>query len=166
MGLDLKTAARIIDQVTEQQGLRSDRSTALLLATAAHESHLGTYLYQIGGGPARGLFGMELATEKSIWSNYLKYKMNHRKILTAISGVVCPHPYNNEAMVYNLAYQICMARLYYWQAPEPLPNPFDMIGQCKYWAEYWKRVNVSTGDEADFIDDYIKYLGEIPKWTK
>ena len=165
MAISVSQLTRMINYITNQQGLQSKAATALLLATAAHESHLGTYLYQIGGGPARGLFGMEIShdgimgTEESIWSNYLKYRQNRRKTLSNICGVRSPHPYNNQALVYDLRYQICMARTYYWMVPEPLPNPYDAIGQMTYWAKYWKRVDVTTGDEADFLSDHRKYIG-------
>lgn len=47
----------------------SSSAVNLLLGTAAQESAFGTYLRQIGGGPARGVFQMAPATAKDIWEN-------------------------------------------------------------------------------------------------
>jgi len=146
-------------------GIHSDQATSMLLAIAAHESHFFTYPYQIGGGPGRGLFMMEISqgnimgTEESIWSHWFKYRKKWRMAMTNTCGVISPHPHNQDAMVTKLRYQICMGRVYLWMVPEPLPGPYQVYQQCRYWAKYWKRTDVSTGDEADFLSDYLTYLG-------
>jgi len=42
--------------------LASPVAVKLLLGTAAQESRFGTFLHQLGGGPAKGAFQMEPAT--------------------------------------------------------------------------------------------------------
>ena len=51
-------------------GLDFRAAEELLLGTALQESRL-TYLHQLGGGPALGLFQMEPGTHDDIWTNYL-----------------------------------------------------------------------------------------------
>jgi hypothetical protein len=137
----------------------SDRATKILLATAAHESHCGVYFFQLNGGPARGLFGMETETEVSIWQNFFKYSQKWRLAMTEVCHVISPVPCGN-ALTYNLKYQICLARIYYRLVPEPLPNPYNTVDQCEYWAKYWKKSDVSAEDKADFIKDYVRYLSD------
>lgn len=57
MAVDPQQFRRLLRETLSLVGWYSDRVEELLFAIAAHESHLGTYLWQIGGGPARGLFG-------------------------------------------------------------------------------------------------------------
>jgi hypothetical protein len=45
----------------------------LLLGTAMQEDDL-VHRRQMGGGPARGFFQMELATHNDIWQNFLKFR--------------------------------------------------------------------------------------------
>jgi len=159
MGIDKSQLTMMIASVLKQQELYSENALAMLLATSAHESEFGTYMFQIGGGPARGLFGMEQATERSIWHNYLRYKRERKRAVVAITGVMSPHPYNNDALLYNMAYQICLARLYYLTAEEALPKADNPKEQMRYWATYWKRVNVTENDREDFMKDYERFIG-------
>ena len=46
----------------------------LLMLTAAHESHLGTYLKQ-KGGPALGIYQMEPATYRDLHENFLRFHL-------------------------------------------------------------------------------------------
>lgn len=64
----------LIDRVTREMdyirpGMHNPRFTELALMLAAHESHAGLMRRQIGGGPARGLFGFEERTYLSTWQH-------------------------------------------------------------------------------------------------
>lgn len=68
---DLK---RLIESVTQEMdvirpGMYDRRFTNLALMLAAHESHAGLMRVQMGGGPARGLFGFEELTHDSVWQH-------------------------------------------------------------------------------------------------
>lgn len=63
----------VIVPTLELIGLASPAAAELLLGTALVESRL-IWRRQMGDGPARGLFQMEMATHDDIWNNYLKYR--------------------------------------------------------------------------------------------
>src|SRR3990167_7931494 len=90
----------------------------LLMLTAAHESHLGTYLKQ-QGGPALGIYQMELATHGDLWKNFLKpgSLLNHRLML-----LHSPALDDRENLIGNLFYATAMARVHYFRVKEPLPS--------------------------------------------
>jgi len=165
MGFDLTQIKDLITRTIKEQGLYSESAVNLLLGTAAQESDLGTYLYQKPSRTAKGIFQMETGykengiprTEISLWENYLKYRYKRRVKLTKICGVFSPH--NEGAMEWNLKYQILMCRLYYWIVPDPLPNPYDIIGLAKYWNIFWNR-NPEAGTEAEFIRKYRMYVDD------
>ena len=63
----------LIEAVCHALGKHSPQAVSLLLGIASAESSLFQRV-QIGGGPARGLWGMEPNTALSIFENYLKYQ--------------------------------------------------------------------------------------------
>ena len=135
----------IIRKVLQNIDQHTPATEELLLGAAAQESKLGAYLVQLGGGPARGIFQMEVATEEDIWTNYLRYHSDVRDKLRSICGVVTPSEWS---LTTNLAYQIAMCRFKYRMCPESIPS--DLQGQ----AELWKlRYNTPRG--AGTVDEYI-----------
>jgi len=156
MSFDFSQFGKLIARVIAEQNLYSDTALNLLLGTAAQESHLGTYLRQLGGGPALGVFQMEPSTEADIWNNYLFFgRADKRKAIYKISGVRSAN--NNGALEWNIAYAICMARLQYRRIKEPFPNSFDIVGMAKYYKSYYNTL-LGKGTEQEFIQNYIKYV--------
>lgn len=125
----------------------------LLLGTAAVESEFGTYIRQIGG-PARGVFQMEPATERSLWDTYLFYHNELRHQVLLITGVGKP---NELALLLNLAYQIVMARLLYWRVPAALPEADDVHGLGRYWKRHYNTV-LGAGTSDRFVAKYQQYV--------
>ena len=115
----------------------SPEAEALLMMTAAHESHLGKYLHQIKG-PARGIYQMEPATESDIWNKYLKFHNPLRKNLIRTSNVHGPDKFQLQ---YNPIYSSLMARVHYLRQPGEIPSQFDVIGLSKYAKKYWNTEN-------------------------
>ena len=71
----------VIQPVLLDLGLYSKAAEELLLGTAIQESRL-KYLVQIGGGPALGVYQMEIATEFDIIKNYSQHKPRlHKKMM-------------------------------------------------------------------------------------
>lgn len=127
----------------------SENVVELLLMTAAHESHLGTYLRQVKG-PARGIFQMEPNTEKDLWVNYLTYKP---EMAAYIDKYRTGDPESD--LQYNLKYQILMARVFYRRIPAALPTTTE--GHAEYAKKYW---NTYLG--AATVTDYSKaYLNHV-----
>jgi len=118
----------------------------LLMGTACHESRL-TYLHQVGGGPARGLFQMEPATESDIWENFLSYRKPLETKIKHLCGL------RNLDLLANLPYQVAMARIKYWRSPESLPDPDDVQGMAKLWKQVYN-TPLGRGTEQQFIDHY------------
>ena len=140
----------MIREVLAPLGLDSLGAVNLLMGTAAHESKMGTFWYQIGGGPALGVFQMEPETERDIWDNYLAYRPELSNKVCVLARVTGPSPWN---LKYNLAYQIIMARLKYYRNPAPLPAHDDVEGLAKMWKAVYN-TPLGAGTEAEFITNY------------
>jgi hypothetical protein len=135
----------------------SESAENLLLGTAAQESLMGTYLVQLGGGPALGIYQMEPATEKDCWDNFILHRNELRLIMNDISTNTTNGELFESELTWNLVYATAMARIKYYRDPEPLPAADDIPGL----AAYWKRVfntNLGKGTEAEFIDNYHTYV--------
>lgn len=126
--------------------LASEAAVNLLLGTAAQESRFGTYLRQLGGGPALGAFQMEPATYDDLRERYRK----HYPVLMINGGAA--------SLEWNLKIAIVMARMKYRDDPHALPAADDLPGL----AATWKRVYntpLGKGTEAEFIENYQKFVG-------
>lgn len=147
----------VIRPTLKRIALYSKAAENLLMGTAAQESHLGTYLRQMGGGPAVGIFQMEPATHYDLWHNYLRYKVSLANEIRAIAGVPLDRIPKAEAMVGNLYYATAMARIHYLRRPEALPladNPVDL-------GEYWKRyfnTHLGRGTVDEFVHNYNRFV--------
>lgn len=146
MSFDRTQFRNLIERVLEEHGLHSEAAVRLLLGTAATESRFGTYLRQMHGGPAVGIFQMEPGT--FYWLKEC-YGIRFRHIL----------PRTAEEMEWDLRLAILMARLRYYVVPAPLPEPENIMAL----AQYWKR-NYNTpqgrGTIQDFIRNYTQFVEE------
>ncbi|WP_157098735.1 hypothetical protein [Novosphingobium rosa] len=57
----------VVDVALKTIGMYSAAASDLLLGTAVHESGGFRWNRQLGNGPARGYFQMEVATHNDIW---------------------------------------------------------------------------------------------------
>ena len=109
----------------------SDDAVELLMLTAAAESNLGEYVKQSGGGPARGIFQVEKATEKDIMNRYLG--VPHRAELKAkIEKLAGDPPPGIDPLMFDLDYQIALARCFYRMKPGALPTVISVMGRPTY----------------------------------
>ena len=132
---------------------------ALLLCTAAHESHLGTYLKQ-QEGPALGVYQMEPFTYRDIVQNYLAYRIPlSEKILK--KGGFKIFPFSSE-LATNLKWSTYFARLHYMRIPEALPSYQNVEQIAQYWKKYYNTMDGKGTVEA-FIRDCHQFLGDLPK---
>ena len=132
----------------------SNSAINLELGTCAHETKFGTYLRQFNNGPGQGVFSFERNTEVDMWKTYLIRKPNYQSQLYEVCGVVSYN--NNHAMIWNLAYQIIMVRLYYWRDPRSLPDANDVWALGEYWDSVYNK-NPYKGTAAEFVKDYKRY---------
>lgn len=138
----------------------SEEAEDLLVMTAAHESHLGTYLKQING-PALGVYQMEPTTLEDIWVNYLAYRQDIESELSLICGDVhCGGP---KELITNLEFATAMARVHYYRVPEALPRSTDFETRSDYvraLAKYAKRFYNTEKGKAT-VEDYYRAFNNL-----
>ena len=127
----------------------SEEAEELILGTIAHESHLGKYRRQVGGGPALGICQMEPATEIDCWGNYLAYHPDLSVAIKRISGILGP---NKAALENNDKYAILMCRVKYMRSKLAIPHADDLEAQ----AEYWFHIYNGSGD----VEKVTQYMAD------
>ena len=125
----------------------SDEARELLMLTAAHESHMGTYLEQ-KEGPALGIFQMEPATFRDIEDNYLFYRDELRKHVDWFFVF----PEDPQELVWNLKAAIVMARIHYLRVAERIPLGTE--DQAAYAKKYWN-TEAGKATAKDYHEAYI-----------
>lgn len=146
----------VIRPTLEALDLGGDAAEELLLGTALQESRL-TYLKQLGGGPALGVYQMEPLTHEDIWGNYLKYRDALQDGVFGVSGMpkIIPEP---EALIGNLTYATAMARVHYLRVPEILPMVGDLQGQARYWKQHYN-TPLGAGTAEEYIENWERAHG-------
>ncbi|MBU1567735.1 MAG: hypothetical protein KJ630_19185 [Proteobacteria bacterium] len=144
----------VITEVLTAIDMCSLDAVSMLMGTAAVESNLGEYLYQIGG-PALGIFQMEPNTERDIWGRYLYFRTKKSNAIATVTGVskLCPF-----ALKTNLAYQIAMARVLYLRVSEPIPDSGDIEGQALYWKKHYN-TRLGKGTAKKYVEKWHRYIG-------
>ena len=135
-------------------GKLSRESEEMLLMIAAHESLLGKELIQRGGGPARGIYGMECGygrTESDVWQNYLRYRSHLTSRVLELSGVSRPDP---EAMRHNPIYSTMMCRFKLLMCPGKLPS--DRVEMSEYCSKYYNAGGAGT--PVKYYNDYMRLV--------
>lgn len=130
--------------------LYSEAAVELLMLTAAQESKLGYYWRQLDDGPARGIFQMEPATEKSLWENYLAYRDSKAEVVSRYDTA------DDNDLWWNLGYQIIIARMKYLKVPHQLPHHDDILGLAQYWKVHWNTY-LGAGTVHEAVAAYKKY---------
>lgn len=131
-----------------------ERAIPLLLGTAAQESGF-TFLSQIGGGTAKGLFGMELATELDHWRYIKRYWPAIVQCITDRTQLTFA---SSRDLEWNFPYQILMARLHYYRRdPHALPQVTDIAEQSTRWKRYWN-TSQGQGTEQQYLANYARLV--------
>lgn len=153
MAIDANQLRReVIRPTLEFMGMHSEAAENLLLGTAAHESHLGRYLHQLGG-PALGIYQVEPATLRDVRENFLRYRPELHDRVRDLLGY---RPSEERQLVTNLAFSTAIARLVYYRDPEPLPAAGDLEGLARYYKRVFNTV-AGKATEAQFIQAYRTY---------
>ena len=137
----------VIRPACEAIGLYSLAAEELLLGTACQESKCGTFLKQLGKGPALGIFQMEPATYKDLWANFLQHRepLSHKLI-----EIVGHAAHTAEHMMWNLRFAAAMCRVHYFRITAPLPAAGDIPAQAAYWKKYY-----NTPKGAGTVEEYL-----------
>ncbi len=138
---------KLINSVTLEMdavrpGMHDPRFTELALMLAAHESHAGLLRKQIGGGPARGLFGFEERSYLSTWQ--------HSDTIAETSvalGITCDFDRVEEGDRHS----IFMCRHLVAMDPAPLPEGPEACAQ--YAKDYWNSPK-GKATPAKYLNDY------------
>lgn len=141
----------------------SQEAEDLLVMTAAHESHLGTYLKQVNG-PALGVYQMEPATHDDIWYNYLEFQGGIKAEVSMLTNQVdYVGPGAFWLLVYNLRYATAMARVHYYRVSEALPKRSDFETRSDYvlaLAKYAKKYYNTDKGKAT-VEDYYRAFNNL-----
>jgi hypothetical protein len=128
----------------------------LILGTCAQESNMGTYISQLNGGPARGIYQMEEKTYEDIWENFLKF---NGVLYKKISDIEADDKTNLFfQLTWNLKYATAMAFMSYFRHKKFVDlDPKDIEGMANYWKKYYNS-SLGKGTEQEFIDNYDRYI--------
>lgn len=146
----------VIRPALKQMDAHSIAAEQLVIGTAAKESACGTYLHQLGEGPALGVFQMEPETYDNLWNQFLADHDRYKRLILANCGYSTIPPVDRLVTDLKLAAMMCRAR-YLW-VNHPLPNFGDINGQATYWAKFYNG-NPITGIPAKYIETYQQYVG-------
>lgn len=129
--------------------LHSQEAEDLLCGTSLAESGL-TYLVQVPGGLAKGLWQMEPGTYSFLLS-YLKER--NPKLYTLICNWLCVKqiPADVSYIIGNLYAGCALARIRYYIDPNPIPA--TLAGQAKYWSEVYQTTD-NIEQQARYVSAY------------
>lgn len=146
----------IVRPTLERLALHSEAAEMLLVGTAIQESRL-TYLKQLGGGPALGVYQIEPRTHGDLYETYLDYR---EELRDRVRGFAAARP--NEVvppeseLIGNLYYATAVARLIYYRRPEPLPPADNLAAIAAYWKRYYNTA-AGAGTADEFVANYRAY---------
>lgn len=148
----------IVRPVLKHLDMWSDVAENLVVGTAIQETRL-TYLKQLGGGPALGVFQMEPNTHDDLWTNYIRFRT---PLVTKLQGLSTNQLVNAkfitvpaQEMIGNLYYAAAMCRIHYKRVPAALPSN-DLNEIASYWKQHYNTEH-GAGTVNEFISNYKKY---------
>lgn len=172
MGINPKHLKELTTSVLKSMGYYSEEAVDLLMLTAAVESDLGYHLYQIGGGPARGILQMEPATRVDIYKNFLNFG---RETLKSSVDMFASWAGAGYDMVGNIPYQIAIGRVHFLRVKERIPKRrwYDsgmdiMVERSRhiyvtllaiYWKKHWN-TPLGKGSVRGAISSYYELVLE------
>lgn len=131
------------------------RSVLCIQMIIAHESKRGQYIAQLNNGPAAGFIQMERATHNTVWRYGATCWDNALKcgIITTKEhrDQVVP---NFDRLLYDLRYNIFMARQRLFMKPEALP--YGAMKMSAYLKKHWNSTS-GAADEDSYYKDWLKW---------
>jgi len=125
--------------------LASDGAVELLEATCAQESRYGTYLRQLNRGPGMGIFQIENRAQ----FDHLRRTYGDRIPILRTATF--------DQLEWDLKLSIVIARLWYWEAPDPLPPAGDREGQWLYYKRHFNSL-MGKATREQFMDNFRRYI--------
>jgi hypothetical protein len=139
----------------------SDEARELLLMVAAHESNQGSYLFQMAGGPAIGIYQHERNTIRDLYKHFIT---KNRKVDFAVACFVPNRKSFKdgdtiENCITDIRYATVLARAHFQRYPEPLPTTGELALAAyakKYWATEEGKASI-----ADYVHAYRRAKAQI-----
>lgn len=144
----------IIVPALQAIGLHSLAAEQLVLGTCCQESLGGSYIKQLGKGPALGIYQMEPITHDDLHANFLKFKRD----LSVKVNNLCVGIANASELVWNLNYATAMCRIHYFRVKAPLPAANDFKAQARYWKKYYNTPK-GKGTTEEYLINWERYSG-------
>jgi hypothetical protein len=141
----------------------SEAAVRLILGTAAAESGLGRYWWQVGSdgspaGPAVGWLQIEPGTHRDLWRSYLAYRPQLRIAIGAM-GYAVEDDVRHELLV-EPRYSVVVARMLYRRAPRRLPHARDLSGLATYWKDFYN-THLGAGSIDGWLEAWRRHIGDL-----
>lgn len=147
----------IIRPTLKSLNMYSVSAEELMLGTCAQESHLGTYLRQLNGGPALGIYQMEPFTYEDVFKKVIQQNKKIRSLLEDHFSIDINHYPDESCLIYDLRLATAITRIQYWRFSEQLAKPGDVLGHANYWKKYYNTVN-GKGTIGEFVDNFNNFV--------
>tara|TARA_R110002020_G_scaffold471058_1_gene697468 strand:+ start:357 stop:818 length:462 start_codon:yes stop_codon:yes gene_type:complete len=118
----------------------------------AHESCCGEYIAQTRG-PALGIIQMEPATHDDVWTHGDSIQRNAELLKIVTPGLGVKNVPSSNRLIYDLRYNVFMARQKLFMAPGALPSNIDDM--AKYLKINWNGPGKATAAKYHF--DFMKW---------
>lgn len=121
-------------------GLDSPSARLLMVCTGQVETAYDNLRQVLPSGNYGEGYGW-WSQQKNSYDQCIKYLNKEAKLKESILAAcyLTILPLNHEALIWNVRLACCMARIQYWQFPEPLPKVDDLEGLGRYWVKYYNR---------------------------
>ena len=147
----------VIEPVLRRLALYSPDAEKLLMGTVAIESSF-VFVTQMGGGPARGLFQMEVATFNDLMNRFLAAKP-HRALREQVLGFATENNPGADHMKVNHSFAAAMARVKYYTIHKTIPS--SITEQAHYWSVYYNGISPHGLRPADYLERWNKYCAPL-----
>jgi hypothetical protein len=158
--LVVRPVLKSIQEQTFDRVPLSGEAEDVLVMIPAHESNLGEFLAQLGGGPALGVFQIEPETANWLIRDYLARPKN-RTLRDAVLSFYAAGLTLEENLAANLPFQVALARILLWTKPEKLPKFDDsreyLDALSKYAKTHWN-TDAGAAKPEDYLRAYLKTL--------
>lgn len=158
IGAPDQLAALIQEKNWDFLGHARREEVEMFVGIAATESGF-KHRAQIGGGPARGLFGVEPDTAFDVYLNYLRRKSAMLQRLMTLSFDMPVFFFPARICLPDLLkvwddFSFLIARCVLLRRPEPIPT--DIEGQARYY-KHWYNTPDGAGSVKKYLRDWEAY---------
>lgn len=137
---------RVAIKTMEDMDAFKEKALIAISMLVAHESDKGEYLFQFDNGPARGIIQMEEWVHDDTWKHCDSIQERAK-----MCGIVK----NKDALVYDIRYNVFMARCRFLMDTKPFPSTLE--GMAFYLKAYWN-TNLGKATANDYLEAYQSWV--------